>query len=82
VAAEVSFSDAFVVSGVSAQLLDRGTRVAYCHDVDEEHPYLTVAEVAGLLRVNQQTVRNWIDSRSLPAVRPDRSNHARGASRH
>src|SRR3981081_3142165 len=37
-----------------------------------EESYLTVAEVAQLLSVNQQTVRNWIDQRSLPAVRVGR----------
>ena len=31
--------------------------------------YLTVAEVADLLRLNPQTVRNWIDRGQLPAVR-------------
>jgi excisionase family DNA binding protein len=35
--------------------------------------YLTVAEVAELLRLNQQTVRNWIDRGSLPALRVGRS---------
>jgi excisionase family DNA binding protein len=30
---------------------------------------LTVSEVADLLKVNQQTVRNWIDAGKLPAVR-------------
>jgi excisionase family DNA binding protein len=30
---------------------------------------LNVFEVATLLRVNPQTVRNWIDAGSLPAVR-------------
>lgn len=30
---------------------------------------MTVAEVAGLLKLNQQTIRNWIDAGSLPAVR-------------
>lgn len=34
--------------------------------------FLTVAEVAELLRLNQQTVRNWIDAGSLPAVRVGR----------
>jgi excisionase family DNA binding protein len=34
--------------------------------------YLTVAEVAGLLKLNQQTVRNWIDQGSLPALRVGR----------
>jgi excisionase family DNA binding protein len=32
-----------------------------------------VAEVAELLRLNQQTVRNWIDQGSLPALRVGRS---------
>ena len=31
--------------------------------------FLTVAGVADLLRINQQTVRNWIDRRELSAVR-------------
>lgn len=31
--------------------------------------FLTVAEIAQLLRLNQQTVRNWIDRGELPAVR-------------
>ncbi len=43
--------------------------VTYCHDMEE---FLTVHEVAALLRVNQQTVRNWIDAGSLPAVRAGR----------
>jgi excisionase family DNA binding protein len=34
--------------------------------------FLTVAEVAELLRLNQQTVRNWIDAGTLPAVRVGR----------
>jgi excisionase family DNA binding protein len=34
-----------------------------------EESFLTVAEVAELLRLNQQTVRNWIDAGTLPAVR-------------
>ncbi len=37
-----------------------------------EETYLTVAEVAGMLKLNQQTVRNWIDQGSLPAVRVGR----------
>jgi excisionase family DNA binding protein len=37
-----------------------------------EESYLTVAEVADLLRLNQQTVRNWIDAGSLPALRVGR----------
>jgi len=30
---------------------------------------MTVAEVAAILKLNQQTVRNWIDSGFLPAIR-------------
>ena len=37
-----------------------------------EEEYVTVAEVAELLRLNQQTVRNWIDQGSLPAIRVGR----------
>jgi excisionase family DNA binding protein len=36
---------------------------------DVEESYLTVAEVAEKLQLNQQTVRNWIDQGSLPALR-------------
>jgi excisionase family DNA binding protein len=31
--------------------------------------YLTVNEIAEHLKLNPQTVRNWIDAGSLPAVR-------------
>jgi excisionase family DNA binding protein len=31
--------------------------------------FLTVAEVAEILKLNQQTVRNWITDGKLPAVR-------------
>jgi excisionase family DNA binding protein len=34
--------------------------------------FLTVAEVAAILQLNQQTVRNWIDQGSLPALRVGR----------
>lgn len=34
--------------------------------------YLTVAEVAQTLKINQQTVRNWIDQGTLPALRVGR----------
>ena len=34
--------------------------------------YLTVAEVAETLKLNQQTVRNWIDQGALPALRVGR----------
>jgi excisionase family DNA binding protein len=37
-----------------------------------EESYLTVAEVAETLKLNQQTVRNWIDAGSLPALRVGR----------
>lgn len=37
-----------------------------------EETYLTVAEVAETLKLNQQTVRNWIDHGSLPALRVGR----------
>jgi excisionase family DNA binding protein len=39
---------------------------------DAEETYLTVAEVAATLKLNQQTVRNWIDQGSLPALRVGR----------
>jgi len=39
---------------------------------DPEEEYLTVAEVAETLKLNQQTVRNWIDQGSLPALRVGR----------
>ncbi len=39
---------------------------------DAEDSFLTVAEVAETLKLNQQTVRNWIDQGSLPAVRVGR----------
>lgn len=37
-----------------------------------EESFLTVAEVAAKLKLNQQTVRNWIDQGSLPALRVGR----------
>ena len=39
-------------------------------DVDDE--FLTVAEVAAILKLNQQTIRNWIDQGSLAALRVGR----------
>ena len=39
---------------------------------DSEDTFLTVADVADMLKLNQQTVRNWIDQGSLPAVRVGR----------
>lgn len=35
---------------------------------DQADEFMTVAEVAATLRLNQQTVRNWIDAGTLPAV--------------
>jgi excisionase family DNA binding protein len=37
-----------------------------------EDSFLTVAEIAEMLKLNQQTVRNWIDQGSLPALRVGR----------
>ncbi|HET9125667.1 MAG TPA: helix-turn-helix domain-containing protein [Solirubrobacteraceae bacterium] len=39
---------------------------------EPEESYLTVAEVAATLKLNQQTVRNWIDAGTLPALRVGR----------
>jgi excisionase family DNA binding protein len=38
----------------------------------DNEEFLTVAEVAELLKINQQTVRNWIDRGELAAVRAGR----------
>jgi excisionase family DNA binding protein len=38
----------------------------------DPNEYLTVADVAGILKLNQQTVRNWIDRGELPALRVGR----------
>jgi len=38
--------------------------------LDDE--FLTVAEVAELLKLNHQTVRNWIDAGKLPAIHAGR----------
>jgi excisionase family DNA binding protein len=48
-----------------------GGKKALTREQPDEY-YLTVAEVAEMLRLNQQTVRNWIDQGSLPAVRVGR----------
>jgi excisionase family DNA binding protein len=37
-----------------------------------EDTFLTVAEVAAMLKLNQQTIRNWIDQGSLPALKVGR----------
>src|SRR5947199_7751917 len=41
-------------------------------NVGQNDAFLTVAEVADMLKLNQQTVRNWIDQGSLPALRMGR----------
>jgi excisionase family DNA binding protein len=43
---------------------------------DPPDQFMTVAEVASILKLNQQTVRNWIDQGSLPAL------HVRSAGPH
>ena len=45
--------------------------------LDDE--FLTVAEIAELLKLNQQTVRNWIDQGYLPALRVGRRVRVRRA---
>ena len=39
---------------------------------ERDESFLTVADVAELLKLNQQTVRNWIDAGTLPAFRVGR----------
>ncbi|MBV8220213.1 MAG: helix-turn-helix domain-containing protein [Solirubrobacterales bacterium] len=38
-------------------------------DASWDDEYLTVQEIADRLKLNQQTIRNWIDEEKLPAVR-------------
>lgn len=45
--------------------------------LDDE--FLTVAEVAEILKLNPQTVRNWIDRGELPALRIGRRVRIRRA---
>lgn len=56
------------------RLLPRHTSLAQLDSalVLDDATYLTVAEVAALLRLNQQTLRNWIDAGELPALRVGR----------
>jgi excisionase family DNA binding protein len=35
----------------------------------ETDPLMTVAEIAAILKLNPQTVRNWIDAGTLPHLR-------------
>jgi excisionase family DNA binding protein len=55
------------LGGSGAPWLDQIRLSWYEHKLDDE--YLTVREVAEHLKLNQQTVRNWIDAGTLPAVR-------------
>jgi excisionase family DNA binding protein len=36
--------------------------------VAEHDDFMTVAEIAAILKLNQQTVCNWIDAGKLPAL--------------
>jgi excisionase family DNA binding protein len=47
--------------------------------LEREDSFLTVAEVAEVLKLNQQTVRNWIDQGALPALRVGRRVRIRRA---
>jgi len=38
----------------------------------EQDDFLTVAEIAEILKMNPQTIRNWIDAGKLPAHRVGR----------
>jgi excisionase family DNA binding protein len=44
--------------------------------------FLMVADVAAILKLNQQTVRNWIDRGELPAVRVGRRVRIRRSDFH
>ena len=46
----------------------------------ETDDFLTVAEVASILKLNQQTVRNWIDDGKLPVVHVGRRIRIRRAA--
>jgi excisionase family DNA binding protein len=59
------YAYSFVVISIQLE-----TFVAMSANQDES--FLTVAEVADWFKVNQQTVRNWIDQGRLPAVRVGR----------
>lgn len=41
--------------------------------------FMTVAAVAAILKLNQQTVRNWIDAGKLPALHIGRRVRVRGS---
>ena len=48
-------------------------------DIARSDDIVTVAEIAEILRLNQQTVRNWIDDGLLPAIRVGRRVRIRWA---
>lgn len=48
---------------------DRNRRSPLARVCGVPDEFMTVAEVAETLRLNQQTIRNWIDAGILPAVR-------------
>jgi excisionase family DNA binding protein len=47
--------------------------------VSARDEFLTVAEIAEILKINQQTVRNWIDQGMLPALHVGRRVRVRRA---
>ena len=52
------------------KFIPRAAAVAFAGGTGMEMPeLLTVAQVAELLRLNPQTIRNWIDAGTFPAVR-------------
>jgi excisionase family DNA binding protein len=44
-----------------------GLHGGYGHAMDDE--LMTVAEIAAILKLNPQTIRNWIDAGTLPHLR-------------
>ena len=53
--------------------------------IDMSNPteeFMTVAEVASVLKLNQQTVRNWVDAGKLPAMHIGRRVRIRRADFH
>jgi excisionase family DNA binding protein len=53
-------------TGCSREIAAAASRRVPVSGIDDE--FLTVADVAAVLKLNQQTVRNWIDQGSLPAL--------------
>jgi excisionase family DNA binding protein len=56
---------------------DKGPRPDPTASITDE--FLTVAEIAAMLKLNQQTIRNWIDQGKLPALHVGRSVRVRRA---